>query len=641
MLSVAASLLVSAGPPSVAAGPTTPVQLSGAGHTAGPPDLVVDPSGTVTVAWARSDGTNIRIESARKAPGKPWSAVATLSAAGEDAYSPDLAVAPDGEVAAVWMRTDANDHYRVQSSSLPPGGTWSAPLTLSTAGDSAWDPRIAIDAGGGTTAAWIYGAPGTAREIEARRRGPSGLWLPLATLSASGYITALDLVAAPGGAVTAAWSHGAGVLDDRIVQARTAPDGTSWGTTATLASASNGTSSQVDAGVDDEGKVTVVWQQGGSNMFIWSARRVGGIWGTTEAISQLGTTKNREPRVAVRPDGDVLVSWIMDDASFEDIVKVRRWRDGAALWSSIAEISTLNAQPRNARPSFADGEAGVVTWEEVVGGEYVVRNAIGLPGSAWGPPQTVSPGSGSPQDTLVTSDALGNTLMTWLRSDGANKRAEFAVVDRSRPVAKMSPLASTTTTSTATVRWTVSDLWSAVSSLVLSRSMAWNGTSWTGWALARNTAATSAAVAVPAGRTTCFTVQPYDAAQNAGAASSMTCTTTPVDDRIATGAGWSKKTSGGAYLRTYKQATRRGATLALNGVRARTIALVVAKAKGAGKVAVYLGAKRLKTVSLAGPARQRVVIPIAAFSSMRTGKVRIKVVSSGKQVRIDGIVLGK
>jgi hypothetical protein len=55
-------------------------------------------------------------------------------------------------------------------------------------------------------------------------------------------------------------------------------------------------------------------------------------------------------------------------------------------------------------------------------------------------------------------------------------------------------------------------------------------------------------------------------------------------------------------------------------------------------VKVFFGSRLLKKVSLVSAVtRKRVVIPVKTFGSRRAGRVRIKIVSSGKPVLIDGL----
>jgi len=72
------------------------------------------------------------------------------------------------------------------------------------------------------------------------------------------------------------------------------------------------------------------------------------------------------------------------------------------------------------------------------------------------------------------------------------------------------------------------------------------------------------------------------------------------------------------------------------------IALVVTTCSTCGKVKVYLGSQLLKTVSLrSARTHKRVVVAVASFTSLRSGTIRVKVVSSGKKVLVEGIGVSK
>jgi hypothetical protein len=73
------------------------------------------------------------------------------------------------------------------------------------------------------------------------------------------------------------------------------------------------------------------------------------------------------------------------------------------------------------------------------------------------------------------------------------------------------------------------------------------------------------------------------------------------------------------------------------------IALVVAKGKQNGRVEVYLGQRLLTSTPIVLASRKdrhQVLVPVATFRKLRTGVVRVKVVSQGKPVRIEGIGIG-
>jgi hypothetical protein len=140
-------------------------------------------------------------------------------------------------------------------------------------------------------------------------------------------------------------------------------------------------------------------------------------------------------------------------------------------------------------------------------------------------------------------------------------------------------------------------------------------------------------------RTHVVEVWATDSAGTADPSSAARVFTVPRNDTALTrSAGWSRRTASGYFLNSYSTTSRRGATLTSSGSGVRRIALVATKARGHGKVGVYLGRTLLKTVSLSSTrTRKKQLIPIATFTSGRSGTIKIKVLTSGRPVRIEGL----
>jgi hypothetical protein len=145
-----------------------------------------------------------------------------------------------------------------------------------------------------------------------------------------------------------------------------------------------------------------------------------------------------------------------------------------------------------------------------------------------------------------------------------------------------------------------------------------------------------------AGSTHCFRVR---ATNNVGLSttSAERCTARPLHawGLVARGA-WAKKTKAGHYLNRFRTSKARGATLSRSGVTVKRLSLVATRGRGMGSVTVWLGTTKLRTVNLASSTtRRRQVIPIANFSRVRKGTIRIVVASAGKPVVIEGLAVSK
>jgi len=123
----------------------------------GDPSLVAVGTEAFEVAWSQTNGANYVINTSRSAVlAVSWSAAAPVSAAGEDAYSAQLAVDQAGNVSAIWDWGDQSSKiYQIQTSTEPTGTyTWSTPTTLSDPSHDTKYPRLVADARGDLIAAW-------------------------------------------------------------------------------------------------------------------------------------------------------------------------------------------------------------------------------------------------------------------------------------------------------------------------------------------------------------------------------------------------------------------------------------------------------------------------------------------------------
>jgi Ca2+-binding RTX toxin-like protein len=118
--------------------------------------VAVDGSGNAFVVWQRFDGANNRAQAAARSAGAGlWSTPDDLSAAGQDAGYPKVAVDGSGNAIAVWSRSDGSND-RVQAAVHPASsGVWGSVETLSAAGQPAYFPQVVFDGSGNAFVVWI------------------------------------------------------------------------------------------------------------------------------------------------------------------------------------------------------------------------------------------------------------------------------------------------------------------------------------------------------------------------------------------------------------------------------------------------------------------------------------------------------
>jgi hypothetical protein len=126
--------------------------LTPSGPSARDPQVAIDAAGDAVFTWQRFEGDADRIQSRTRTAGGTLGAINNLSAAGADAYAPQVASRDDGASVFVWLRFDgAND--RVQARSMTAAGSLGGVQTLSDAGADALTPQVAIGASSGPAVA--------------------------------------------------------------------------------------------------------------------------------------------------------------------------------------------------------------------------------------------------------------------------------------------------------------------------------------------------------------------------------------------------------------------------------------------------------------------------------------------------------
>ena len=103
--------------------------------------------------WLRLDGRNLVVQASTKLYGGTWQITPdNLSSTGQDAISPQIAVDGLGNCTVVWAWPNS-----IQSSTKPYGGTWQTTQdTLSLPGRLVTSPRVIATSSGIAAAVWAW-----------------------------------------------------------------------------------------------------------------------------------------------------------------------------------------------------------------------------------------------------------------------------------------------------------------------------------------------------------------------------------------------------------------------------------------------------------------------------------------------------
>lgn len=320
-------------------------------------DVVVGPDGRATAVWIASSGPRYAVRTSTRPAGGAWSAPSDLSDPALSAEQPALAVAPDGAVAAIWRRP-VGGSWTVQARIRPAGGDWGPVADLSATGQDASSPQVALDGRGGAVAVWTR-SNGSRTVVQTVSKPAGGGWSAAQNLSSgSANAGAPQVAAAPTGEAVAVWTLAGAV---GTVQSATRSADGAWSAAQDRSTAGR-TATDPQVGVDGSGAATALWSElDGAGYVVRSATRTaGGAWGASTPLSTPGASAIA-PTLAVAPDGAAVAGWVRPEGGSYRAQTAQRPPGGG--W---AAPQTLSASGRDAfYPQVAvDGRGNAVAvWD--------------------------------------------------------------------------------------------------------------------------------------------------------------------------------------------------------------------------------------------------------------------------------------
>ena len=278
-LATLAGLVALGAQPALAASWSAPTQLPGACGSS----VAVNQAGAMAAGgtFTAADGTT-HVQVCTSPDGKTWQA-ADLGPGGNEPHGgphPAVAIGPDGRVVALWGSTvgcPAACSYILQASVRPAGGSWGAPVTLST--ELNWGTggvTLAMDGSGNAIAAWV-GFYADASHYAVLRAG--GGWGPAQTLSTyvQGQARNLSLAVSPDGNAIVAYATN----HDAIWAVSGSVSG-GFSAPVFVGAGDYGNHSAPKVAVDDAGQASLAWSE--SSGIRAATRSPGGTWSAAAVL---------------------------------------------------------------------------------------------------------------------------------------------------------------------------------------------------------------------------------------------------------------------------------------------------------------------------------------------------------------------
>ena len=459
----AAALAVAA--PSAWATPAWVAQpdLTASGDSASVPAVAMNGAGDMVAAWQRSSGTSLFAQATVRPAGASFSAPLTLGPAGLASFgTPQAAIDGAGNAIVVWQRPDGFTlNTIVQAAIRPAGGSFGEPITLSANGTVSVHPRIAMNAAGNAIVAWEHLADQTV-VMQATVRPAGGSFAAPVDVSAAGLQGQPPGVAIDdAGDAIVVWRQTTAA--GSLAQAASRPAGGLFSPPADLSATGQVSGAQVRT--NGAGETAVVWTHvdAANNTIVQaSTRPPGGAFSVPVDLSVAGRDAI-DPQVALDAAGNALAVWSRSDGSTRVVQATTRPAGGS--FTAPVDVSTAGGEARAPRVALNPGGDAVVAWQRSDATNTIVQATVRRAGAEFAATADLSAPGRDAAEPQVGIDADGDAVATWQRSDGTNTIVQAAGYDGAGPQLRgLSVPATATAGTSATYSVSPLDVWSPVSS---------------------------------------------------------------------------------------------------------------------------------------------------------------------------------
>ncbi len=347
-----------------------------------------------------------------------WSTPVDLSTIGEDAAIPQVAMS--GSTVIITWYQYSGPHAIVQYARSTDGGaTWSDPVSLSDTSYDSYNPQVAMS--GSTAIITWYQNNGSHDIVQSKTSSTGGAtWiLPTVDLSDTSHDAYSPQVAMSGSTAIITWHQYDG--SHEIVQSRTSSDGgVGWDREVDL---SNSTQDAFDPQIAMSGSTAIItWKWfDGSNYIVQSKTSSDG--GATWILPTVDLSVSRQdafdPQVAMS-GSTAIITWFQYNG-FYDVVQSKTSTDGGATWILPTVDLSVSGQDAHAPQIAMSGSTAIITWFQYDGSNYIVQSKTSSDGGAtWILPTVDLSVSG--QDAFYPQVAMsGSTaIITWYQYGGPN-----------------------------------------------------------------------------------------------------------------------------------------------------------------------------------------------------------------------------
>lgn len=330
-----------------------PVEISPPNEESLEPRVAMNGAGQAVAAWVYL-ASQRTIEVASRTPQGNWGAAEELFIAGGGPNHVDVAIGPAGEVVVIWTGYQDTSDYIVRAAIRSPEGQWGPPVELSEAGNSAWNPKVAIDPAGNVVAAWSRWTDDGDVIVQVAEKKPGQAWSEAENLSAAGGRAWTPAVEVSAERAVVVWQR------QQIIEAATRDTGEAWQPPVELSPFESG---EPALGMDGEGNAVALWISG-PGLSLRNAEvasfPVGGAWTEPIIIAERLAVEGGPPQIAVDPAGRAMAVWIAWDGTARTVEAASGTIDGS--WGRPVTISPLNSWSHSAQVAMDSTGNAAAVW---------------------------------------------------------------------------------------------------------------------------------------------------------------------------------------------------------------------------------------------------------------------------------------
>jgi PKD domain len=363
------------------------------------------------------------------------------------------AVAPSGEIIDAWARSEGT-YYQVEVTSRAPGGSFSAPLTLSAKGAYAAQPSVAFDAAGDAIVVWAVEGL-----LEYAFRPAGGAFEKPKVVSEAPRSSSPRVVFTSTGEAVVVWVSSSGPLGGpftyTLESSSRPPAGGAFGPAQQLDSIGPAAVEEYTDGIftahpvaDGQGNVVLSWERLEEHRMLSettsqssievASRPAGGAFSAPVALASATNNALKDERLEAPSDatdakGDALVVWPQSKSSEVQQIEGSYQPAGGTFETTPEIVSGARPESSESRPALAADGTATVVWvaTDAASKKRAVIEADRPAAGAFSTPQLVSDpsaetGESSPGQPAIAVAPSGETTVVWVRYQESS-RVEAAV----------------------------------------------------------------------------------------------------------------------------------------------------------------------------------------------------------------------